>query len=493
MRLNLVDSASKEIPADIRSRYPSTIATSDAVQNYLADRVREWASETGSVLHSAFPLASHERKLLDWQARLQAPPDPESDPGAAVADYSAFCKLIGHPPNEIFWKKQFQAQARTTAIGQKFADDTTISTRLLLTGWQKLMDQARAAWELKEIALRREALMERLEELFRLLHELDERLRSLGLDTGILLDLSRGNLTPQDIRQFERWAKYFAEDEGIKALCDLLGRIRQIELSERIERVRSNGPIHATMPDISSREEIVGIRLGRDIEHALPSELALLADPDTALLFDLKVVESSLMCFDMQGIQSVVVHGETEEDRSVKEADKQGPMVICIDTSGSMSGMPETVAKAVALSLATKAREEQRPCYLINFSTGIDTLDLSEHVGMESVLRFLQMSFHGGTDVTPALEHALDKMEEDEYRNADVLIVSDFIMAELPERSLERIKIRRLDGNKFHSLVIGTCYMTERLKTFFDNEWIYEPSRGHIHELLGFQRKLNDK
>src|SRR5690606_9820024 len=119
-----------------------------------------------------------------------------------------------------------------------------------------------------------------------------------------------------------------------------------------------------------------------------PSELALLADPETSILFDLKYVESRLMCFDMQGIQRVQQHHHKEELRSVEEAAKQGPMVICVDTSGSMSGMPETVAKAVALFIAGKARQQKRACYLINFSTGIETLDLGDDFGMEALIKF---------------------------------------------------------------------------------------------------------
>lgn len=321
---------------------------------------------------------------------------------------------------------------------------------------------------------------------------MQEQLKTFGVDTGILLDLSKGSLTAQDIEQFKRWAKYLAEDQGIRALCDLLGKIRQIELSERIERVKSFVQSRISLPDINSREEIVGIRLGRDIEHVLPAELALLADPDTAILFDLKYVESRLMCFDMQGIQNVHRHVETEEERSIKEAEKQGPMVICIDTSGSMNGMPETIAKAVALFLATKAREQKRPCYLINFSTGINTLDLGSDLGIEALMRFLQMSFHGGTDVAPALNHALDTMERDAYKNADLLIVSDFIMSDLPARTLARIESRRLDGSRFHSLVVGSCYMAHQLKSLFDNEWVYDPRNSRIHELVGFERRVND-
>lgn len=490
MPLNPIATASENISDEIGSSYSVLLDGSNAIRNHVTDRIRKWELVSKTILDTKFPFLSQEQNISNWQNILQTVPVSEKEFGKAVDEYIAFCKEIGHPANESFWRGQFKSK---TPIAKNLADDTSISSRLLFTEWQKRLDQVRAEWELREIEVRRAALMAELEKILRSFKVLQERLQELGLDTGILLDLSKGNLTAQDIQQFERWAKYLAEDKGIRTLCELLGKIRQIELSETIERVRSVASIKTSMLDINSREEIIGIRLGRDLEHVLPSELALLADPDTALLFDLKYVESSLMCFDMQGMQNIHRHEETEEERSIKEAEKRGPMVICIDTSGSMNGMPETVAKAVALFLATKAREQKRPCYLINFSTSIDTLDLSADVGMEALLHFLGMSFHGGTDVAPALEHALDTMEQDAYRNADLLVVSDFIMSGLPEDLFTRIEKRRLDGNRFHSLVVGNCYMTQRLKSLFDNEWVFQPSSSRIHELVRFERNINER
>jgi len=490
MPLNPIATASENISDEIGSSYSVLLDGSNAIRNHVTDRIRKWELVSKTILDTKFPFLSQEQNISNWQNILQTVPVSEKEFGKAVDEYIAFCKEIGHPANESFWRGQFKSK---TPIAKNLADDTSISSRLLFTEWQKRLDQVRAEWELREIEVRRAALMAELEKILRSFKVLQERLQELGLDTGILLDLSKGNLTAQDIQQFERWAKYLAEDKGIRTLCELLGKIRQIELSETIERVRSVASIKTSILDINSREEIIGIRLGRDLEHVLPSELALLADPDTALLFDLKYVESSLMCFDMQGMQNIHRHEETEEERSIKEAEKRGPMVICIDTSGSMNGMPETVAKAVALFLATKAREQKRPCYLINFSTSIDTLDLSADVGMEALLHFLGMSFHGGTDVAPALEHALDTMEQDAYRNADLLVVSDFIMSGLPEDLFTRIEKRRLDGNRFHSLVVGNCYMTQRLKSLFDNEWVFEPSSSRIHELVRFERNINEQ
>lgn len=486
----MLERASADIGADLDARYPALLEDSAAMRSHIAQQVSEWTVATKSALRTGFPHASHAETLAKWRVRLQSPSIALDEGKAAVKDFLGFCKAARHPENEDFWNKQFTVREHGTALAQKLAGDPAISARLLLQEWQKRMDQVRAEWELREIAVRRAALMKQLDTLLRMLQQLQERLQALGLDTGLLLDLSKGNLTPQDIAQFERWARYLAQDEGIRKICELLGKMRQIELSERIERVKSTALVQAALPDINSREEIVGIRFGRDIEHALPSELALLSDPETALLFDLKFAESALMCFDMQGMRDVAEQVEIDEERSVSEADKQGPMVICIDTSGSMQGTPETVAKAIALFLAARARKEKRACYLINFSTTIDTLDLGAEVGMDALLRFLQMSFHGGTDVAPAFDHALAKMEGEVYRNADLLVVSDFVMAGLPEPLLARIEQRRLDGNRFHSLVVGETAMRHRLRTHFDNEWVYAPGSGMIQELIAFERKL---
>lgn len=115
-----------------------------------------------------------------------------------------------------------------------------------------------------------------------------------------------------------------ANDPGVRSLCDLLGKLRQLELSERIERAQVRYTQDIELPDINSREEIIGIRLGRDIEHVLPSELALLADPETSILFDLKYVESRLMCFDMQGIQRVQQHHQKKSCVALKRQLNKG-------------------------------------------------------------------------------------------------------------------------------------------------------------------------
>ena len=491
MLLDQLSSAAKDVANNVQHIFPRLLRGSDSIAAHVAERIRLWQSASAAELKADFPFALHEQQLSDWQTRSQSPPVSSAELAAAVAEYVALCRAAKLPDNQSFWQRELATATASEKGEKKRQADSTVSARLLRDEWQKALDKARAEWELERISMLRRQFMEELKAFLQLLQQLQQQLEMLGLDPGIFLDLSKGNLSAQEIERFKRWATYLANDPGVRSLCDLLGKLRQLELSERIERAQVRYTQDIELPDINSREEIIGIRLGRDIEHVLPSELALLADRETSILFDLKYVELRLMCFDMQGIQRVQQHHQKEELRSIEEAAKQGPMVICVDTSGSMSGMPETVAKAVALFIAGKARQQKRACYLINFSTGIETLDLGDDFGMEALIKFLGMSFHGGTDAIPALDHALGVMKREAYERADLLMISDFIMADLPEQLRQQIEQQRTDGNRFYSLVVGDCFMTQRLTRLFDHEWVYDPRSSQIHELIAFEQKLS--
>ena len=66
------------------------------------------------------------------------------------------------------------------------------------------------------------------------------------------------------------------------------------------------------------------------------------------------------------------------------------------------------------------------------------------------------MSFHCGTDPLPALQKALEMLAQTDYKQADVLMVSDFIMPSLPDPVRPRIdQQRQHNGMRFHSLIIA--------------------------------------
>ncbi len=196
------------------------------------------------------------------------------------------------------------------------------------------------------------------------------------------------------------------------------------------------------------------------------------------------------MCFEMEGMQTSFHEVEEEIITEVAEEEKLGPIIICVDTSASMQGSPETVAKAVTLFMATRAISQKRDCLLINFSTGIETLDLSGQIGLTKVIEFLQRSFHGGTDVGPALTHALNMMNDEKYNQSDLLIISDFMMDSLPESLYEKISNAKKNKNRFYSLSIGDLFLSERLQEIFDNEWVYNPSNSSISSIQNIVRSI---
>jgi len=411
--------------------------------------------------------------------------------------YNELAKITDVRVNNDFWNKEIESlKERVKLINknakrkivakdslEQISKDAKVTRKLLQEKWQKALDEEYIKWELKEIQKYRDKLMKKLDEWLKLIQEMDDLLSELSLDSGVLFDLSKGSLSSQDISQLKKWVEYISKNDGVKELCDMLGRLRRADKTSREEMVKTITHITQTIPDIDSNEEIVGIKIGKDLEHALPQELALLSDSETSILFDLKYIEGRLMCFDMEGISEEKVEIEEEKLTQVSDEEKLGPIIICVDTSGSMQGSPETIAKVVTLYMATRAINQNRNCYLINFSTGIQTMDLSGGLGLQEVIKFLKMSFNGGTDATPALNHALEMMKEEDYKKADLLMVSDFVMGSLPSDLILKIQKAKNEKNKFYSLAIGNLFLNSDLKEVFDDKWVYNPNNSSIHSI----------
>jgi len=138
-----------------------------------------------------------------------------------------------------------------------------------------------------------------------------------------------------------------------------------------------------------------------------------------------------------------------------------------------MHGTPETVAKTLCFALLKMAVRDNRKCYLISFSTAIETLNLTDlKNNFEKLIDFLSMSFNGGTDASPAMIEALRILEKEDYKKADVIMVSDFIMPDFDEQTKKQINIAKENKTKFHSLVIGNSENKNTIECF-DSNWIY--------------------
>ena len=491
-----IDSSEKELWQQLELQY--AITERNDVAERLGMEIKDWGRRVSRRLDVENPFFDN---FAELESEEQDKTTDLKRIRRSVSSYASLRKKIGssldkHWLNrlqEIKSKHDQPIENGADGIDQKGRRGELVGfKRALQRKWREDLEKASAEWQIKQINEYRREIFEKLKSWLDLLQQIYDLLASLAIEPGLLFDLSEGAITNTDMEELKRWTDYIAQDEGVRKLCDMLGRLRRAERRSREEMVKHKTKIEIDVPDINSREEITGIKLGKDIEHAIPAELALMADPDTSLLFDLKYIEGRLLCFDMEGISQQQIEKEEQEMTSVSEEEKMGPMIVCVDTSGSMQGAPETIAKAITLYLATKAASQERKCYLINFSTSIETLDLSDGVGFEKVLQFLKKSFHGGTDAAPALKCAIETAEKDDYQRSDVLTISDFVMGDLPDELHSSIKELRQKKNRFYSLCIGEQFIKGKLKDIFDNEWVYNPHTGGIDNMLDFARQVGE-
>jgi uncharacterized protein with von Willebrand factor type A (vWA) domain len=71
------------------------------------------------------------------------------------------------------------------------------------------------------------------------------------------------------------------------------------------------------------------------------------------------------------------------------------------------------------------------------------------------------------------MREALRMLETEDYRKADVIMVSDFVMSGFDEATQKKITKAKENKTKFHSLVIGSSQNQQIIKEF-DNNWVYD-------------------
>jgi hypothetical protein len=365
----------------------------------------------------------------------------------------------------------------------------------LLNEFKKNLSILIENWELEQIQIIKKELIQKFLLKLEKIKKLKEFLSNLDFETGYLWDLSKRNIVNTDIETLITWIDFFKNNKEVLELCNLLGKMKKYNKELIKEKISRTIEYNIKVPNKNSAEEISGIKLGKSIEYLLPNELALLNDSELENLFDLKYIEEKLMLFDYDSYTNIVKEKIVEESMENEKEEEKGPIILCIDTSGSMSGAPERITKAIAFCITSKAITENRPCLLINFSTSIEVIEFNKFSSFSDILNFLKKSFNGGTDLIPALKYSLDKMENEKFEKADVLILSDFILDNIEDVILEKINNAKILGNKFYSILIGNLFMDKNLKNIFTKQWVYNPNTSNLNLLneiaFSFDEKVN--
>lgn len=290
----------------------------------------------------------------------------------------------------------------------------------------------------------------------------------LGDLLGLGWDLSGGVLQHHGWQDLVALRRLLDRREDLRRVLDELGRTRQPAddgtpgPAERVfEHVlhRRWTPVLVRTPQAPT--ETSGITHSADVARMLSTEAAFLGHRVLRKLWYARLSERNLATY--------LVDGRLEERRerpvSVRELAERptayrphGPIVLCVDTSGSMAGVPERVAKALALHAATVAHRQRRSCLVVSWSGPSRVLehDLAlRPEGLESLLAFLGMSFQGGTDIEGVLRHIATKMQHERWCDADVVIVTDGEFPPPTSAVLATLASAKRDGLQIHGVLVG--------------------------------------
>lgn len=313
-------------------------------------------------------------------------------------------------------------------------------------------------------------------------------LQSLGDLAHLRWDELAGQLNRREWQEARRIGELLQRLPALAAFIDGVGRR---------EARRSHPPAAQARPDAQPRspaarhpadeEErrpeptaVDGVRRSRNLARMTGGESLNLTHPVLRRLWRARFAESQLLSYDDRARapqQRPQPRPDREHQRRRPEPAGRGPLIICLDTSGSMRGAPESVAKACVLQALRAAHGGQRACRLLAFGGPDELLERSltlDAAGLERLLDVMGQSFDGGTDVQTPIERALALVQTAEWADADLLIVSDGEFGVTPD-TLQRLREAKAGlGLRAHGVLIGDRETIGLLEVCDHLHWVRE-------------------
>lgn len=197
-----------------------------------------------------------------------------------------------------------------------------------------------------------------------------------------------------------------ADNKKLQKLAKVFGRMRENALAVRRK--------------VLDRADQEMFEVGRhrsldDIARLVPHELVQLNHPLLKRDFQRRLLDGGLLTYSLKGVDT---HGH-------------GPIVVCLDTSSSMSGDKEIWSKAVTLTFVEIARRQRRRCHVVCFAdaSALKEFDMNPRthwqVALDETMNLAEHFSGGGTDFMAPLDAAMEKLSTRELRKADIVLITD--------------------------------------------------------------------
>ncbi|AKU91846.1 hypothetical protein [Vulgatibacter incomptus] len=234
-----------------------------------------------------------------------------------------------------------------------------------------------------------------------------------GEDDELVQELAEavGSRIPEGAAERLALAERLRESEKLRRLAAIAGAFRFEALAARKRRIRR------------APTETFRVGRGGELSRLLPSELvSLIGEGPRRLDFLRRLAERDLAEYELQG-----------SDRGGR-----GPLVVCVDGSGSMRGPRELWSKGISLALLEIARRQNRRAEAIVFS-GSDVplarFELLRSKGpgrggrreaeLAQVMDFATHFPGGGTDFEGPLRAALCLLQDVRLSRGDIVFLTD--------------------------------------------------------------------
>lgn len=321
------------------------------------------------------------------QGQSQSDGQPQGQPQAGSSGMTVDqAKAIANQLAEAAAKAKADAGAAKQLADEAKAKAEAMSEELLGKPGSKQADE-----KLRELA---RIGLQAVRDAQAKVEEVSSTIEAWGLEEGELVRKS----IPESLGLLERMKK----NANLKKFAALLGRIRKIAARKAKAKIAGEG-VRVTVSET-----------GRDLKRAQPSELVALIHPALRVKALQRWTRGELRLFGQKTRQKL----------------GHGPVIVCEDGSGSMQGDKQQWAKAVTLSMAYYAKLQRRSFGWIHFGAKstrlVDRVYQQGQMSPEQMLELAETFRNAsGTDFEKPLRRAIEMIQKEGLKKADICLVTD--------------------------------------------------------------------
>lgn len=324
-----------------------------------------------------------DQKEQEAQAAAQAASNAQAEADEAEAEGDP---QAGQKQQQV---RQAQAKAEQAAQNAQQAQMNFEQAQELLEQQTQSLMQEVSEGQFEEQMRRamRKAAKEALEKT----EETSKLLDAWGVEPGEIQKLS--------FEEKLALAQKLRSSRKLKEIAKLAGRFRRLAVAKQKEKTSRRAGV------------VTNIKRGRDLRRLIPSERRLLAHPFLRLKFLRRYATNSLFVYELED----------------KETKGEGPVIFCLDQSGSISEEQEIWMKAVALGIYQAADYRSRDFIYIHYGGPRDPLYVvrlrTGQARYQDLVRIAEYSLGGGTDFEKPLAEARKYIEQG--LPADIVFMTD--------------------------------------------------------------------